>query len=244
VKTESEVEAFKAEASKLVSDCPKCDGSLENLKCDCVRRFHFEVEAFEACIPQDFWYITTDQITHNVGVFERYVKSYVKRLSVAQRKGYGLLFSGSNGVGKTTFMSYILANAIRRGRSAYYTTLLRLDHDFKRGFDDTEVRARLEFMLSSDFLCLDEMTKEQFRALDKPAWIRTQIERILKQRFDENKPVLMATNAGGAQIKEVYGPTIASIITGKYQIAMMEPGDVRATLGKAMSKEMGWDDEA
>lgn len=243
MKSEAEVEAFRVEASKLVRHCPKCDGSLANLDCDCVQRFHFEVEAYEACIPQDFWYAKSADITHNTKVFKRYVKAYVKRLSVAQRRGYGLLFSGSNGVGKSMFISYILANAIRRGRSAYYTTLLGLDHDLKRGFDSTEARARLELMLTSDFLGLDEMTKEVFKSIDKPTWLKTQIERILKQRFDENKPVLMATNASGHQIHEVYGSTIASLIEGKYRTLFMEPGDVRKTLSKRMSYDMGWDDE-
>lgn len=244
MKSEAEVEAYRVEASKLVRECAECDGSLTNLGCGCVRRFHFEVEAYEACIPQDFWYTKSEDITHNLKVFKRYVKRYVKRLSVAQRGGYGLLFSGSNGVGKSMFISYVLANAIRRGRSVYYTTLLGLDHDIKRGFDDPAARERLEYMLTSDFLALDEMTKEVFKSIDKPTWLRTQVERILKQRFDENKPVLMATNASGAQIQEVYGSTIASLIEGKYQTLFMEPGDVRRTLGKRLSADMGWDDEA
>jgi len=244
MKLETEVEAFRAEASRLVSACPKCDGSLTNLDCDCVRKYHFEVEAYEACIPQDFWCTKSEDITHNVKTFNKYVKRYIKRLSVAQRRGYGLLFSGANGVGKSMFISYVLANAIRRGRSAYYTTLVGLDHDLKRGFDEPEARERLEYMLTSDFLGLDEMTKEVFKSIDKPTWLRTQVERILKQRFDENRPVLMATNASGTQIAEVYGTTIASLIEGKYKTLFMEPGDVRRTLGKRMTSEMGWDDEA
>lgn len=242
MKSELEVEAFRVDASRLVSDCPKCDGSLANTSCDCVRKYHFEVEAFEACIPQDFWYTRSKDITHNTKVFNKYVRRYVKRMSVVQRRGYGLLFSGSNGVGKTMFISYVLSNAIRRGRSAYYTTLLGLDHDLKRGFDDPEARERLDLMLTSDFLGLDEMTKEVFKSIDKPTWLRTQVERILKQRFDENRPVLMATNASGAQVHEVYGTTIASLIEGKYQTLFMEPGDVRRSLGKRMGSDMGWDE--
>lgn len=240
MRSEAEVSDFRREAGLAVASCKECDGSLANTECGCVRKYHFEVEAYEACLPRDFWYIKSRKVRHNVDVFNDVVKQYVSRLSVAQRRGYGLLFSGSNGVGKSMFMSYVLANAIRRGRSAYYTTLLNLDHDLKSGFDDPERRQRLELMLTSDFLGLDEMTKEAFRSLDKPTWIKTQIERILKHRFDENKPVLMATNASGAQLKEVYGPTIASIVAGKYQVAMMEPGDVRAVVGRRAVKDMGY----
>jgi predicted AAA+ superfamily ATPase len=243
VRDEAEVEGFRADAARIVSDCPKCKGSLADTACECVRKYHFEVEAFEACIPRDFWYVRTDDVTHNTKVFRRYIKPYVTRLRRAHARGYGMLLSGSNGVGKSMFMSYILANAIRKGKSAYYTTLLQLDHDLKRGFDEHEAKQRLEMMLTSDFLGLDEMTKEQFRALDKPTWMKTQVERILKQRFDESRPVIMATNASPGALSDIYGPTISSIIAGKYRTVVMEPGDVRAMLGAKMDKDMGWDDE-
>lgn len=242
MRDEQEVDDFRAEASDLVTRCRDCKGSLANLACACVRRFHFEVEAFEAGIPRDFWYVKSDDVTHNVRVFTRYIKPYVARMNKAHRHGYGMLLSGPNGVGKTMFMSYILTNVIRRGKSAYYTTLLQLDHDLKRGFDSPAARARLDLMLTSDFLGMDEMTKEQFRSLDKPTWMKTQVERILKQRFDESKPVLMGTNASPGGLAEVYGPTIASVIAGKYRTVVMEPGDVRRQLSKKMSADMGWDD--
>lgn len=240
MRTEAEVESYRAEASRIVRECKKCDGSLDNTNCDCVRKYHFEVAAFEACIPRDFWFTTTSDITVNVEVFKKYIKKYVARLNVAQTKGYGFLLSGSNGCGKSTFVSYVLANAIRRGRSTYYTTLPQLDHDMKRGFDDVSAKDRLEVMLTSDFLVLDEMNKEFFKDAEKPAWIKTQIERLLKRRYDENKAVLMATNATMSQFAMTYGATVASLIAGKYQVLAMEPGDARRKMGKKMLKDMSF----
>jgi len=138
------------------------------------------------------------------------------------------------------FMSYVLARAIRRGRSAYYTTMLQLNHDIKRGFRDQDAQDRLEWLLTSDFLGLDEMGKEQFRAVEQGSFIKTEIERILKQRFDESKPVLMATNLSATALAKAYGGTIASIIGGKYQQVVMEPGDIRKSLAAKMSDDMGY----
>lgn len=241
MKTEQEVNAFKAEAAKMVYACPKCDGALEST-CDCVARFNFQVDAFEACIPRDFWSVESEDVEFNTDAFNHYVVPYAKRLNKAHRHGYGLLFSGSNGVGKTMFMSYVLTRAIRRGKTAYYTTMLQLDHDIKRGFRDTDVQQRLEWMLTSDFLGLDEMGKEQFKAVDQPNFIKTQIERILKQRFDASKPVLLATNLSATALGKTYGDTILSIIGGKYQQVIMEPGDVRKRLAERMAADMGYDE--
>lgn len=239
MKTEQEVSAFKAEAAKQVYECAKCDGALDS-KCECTGNFMFEVEAFEACIPRDFWHATNGDVEFNTDAFEQFVQPYARRLSKAHRHGYGLLFSGANGVGKTMFMSMILGRAIRRGRSAYYTTMLQLDHDIKRGFRDHDAQQRLEWLLTSDFLGLDEMGKEQFKSLDQPNFIKTQIERILKQRFDESKPVLLATNLSGAALGKTYGDTIMSIISGKYQQVVMEPGDIRKRLAEKMTEDMGY----
>lgn len=240
MKTEREVEAFKSESAQRVYNCKKCDGSLDNVECPCVRRFVYELQAFEACIPRDFWNVQPKDIEYNRVAFDSFVQPYVGRIKVAHRKGYGLCFSGSNGVGKTMFISYVLTQAIRSGRSAYYTTMLKLDHDIKAGFDDRAARERLEWMLTSDFLAIDEMGKEQFKALGTNTFTKTQVERILKQRFDESKPVLMATNLGMLGLGKAYGDTILSMVRGKMQNVKMEAGDVRIMNSKRMRDDMGF----
>lgn len=239
MKTEQEVNAFKAEASKAVYACARCDGALGG-DCPCVSQFNFQTDAFEACIPRDFWEVTSGDVEFNTDAFKTYVQPYARHLNKAHKHGYGLLFSGSNGVGKTMFMSYVLTHAIHSGRSTYYTTMLQLDHDIKRGFRDLEAQQRLEWMLTSDFLGLDEMGKEQFKSTDQPNFIKTQIERILKQRFDASKPVLLATNLNTTSLGKIYGDTILSIIGGKYQQVIMEPGDIRKRLAKKMTDDMGY----
>ena len=240
MKTEQEVNNFKAEASRAIYTCKKCQGDLR-IDCSCSRRFAFDCEAFEACIPRDFWHVKDEDVEYNREAFEAFVLPYTKRIATALRRGYGLLLSGPNGVGKTMFMSYVLSRAILRGRSAYYTTMLQLDHDIKQGFRDQEAQKRLEWMLTSDFLGLDEMGKEQLRATDQPSFIRSQIERILKHRFDESKPVILATNLSATALGTTYGDTILSIITGKYQTVVMEPGDIRKLLADRMAEDMGYE---
>ena len=239
MKTKLEVDRFEAESSRRVSQCQKCKGSLED--CECSKIHIFEVAAFEACIPRDFWHFKSTDIEHNRRPFDQLVAPYLKRLNTAHKRGYGLLFSGPNGVGKTTFISYVLLRAIRRGKTAYYTTMLQLAHDIKSGFNDPEAQDRLEWMLTSDFFGLDEMGKEHHREASEQTFMKTQVEMILKRRFDECKPTLLGTNLDTSKFSAMYGTSVASMVSGKYRVVYMEPGDIRKSkLANRMNEEMGY----
>ena len=246
MRTEEQVDEFKQQkGQELVVGCEKCGGSVrDDNKCSCVRHWRYQVSAYEAGIPQEFWYTKPGDITHNVEAFGQ-VRQYVKRIPVAQRNGYGLVFVGNNGVGKSIFASYVLSMAIRRGFTAFYTTLLQLDEDIKKGFHDWRAKKRLEWFLGSDFVVLDEMGKDQWKSLasggNGNSYIRSQVERILKARFDDQQPTIIGTNFNKTQMAENYGATITSMINGKYQTIQMEDGDMRAGLRKKMRAEMGYE---
>jgi hypothetical protein len=240
MRLEDDVESFAAEArTKILLDCKECDGEGPP-GCSCVPLFNVRTKAYEACIPRDFWGVRVEDLSGNVDAFKGLVVPYTKKLKTARRKGYGLMLMGNNGVGKTMFLSFVLMEAIRRTRfTTYYTTLLKLDHDIKRGFNDHEAARRLQWMLSSDFLALDEMGKERVR--DGDSFMRTQIERILKDRYDEGLPTLLATNATARELGKFYGDSVASIIGGKYQsVALKDVGDFRKVMHGRMEKDMGY----
>ncbi len=239
MRTEAEVTEYaqRAEVS-IVYGCRKCAGA--DPECKCRRRYARAVAAYEACVPRDFWDIKVKDVTHNAEVFKGIVLKYVRGLDRALGRGYGLAFLGDNGVGKTYFMSYVLMAAIRAGRSAYYTTLPQLDHDIKRGFNDPTVEKRLAWLLTSDFLALDEMGKEHHRRGRESTYTDTQVERILKQRCDDSLPALLATNMDHEALLAAYGPTVGSIIGGKFQAVVMKPGDYRNTMAAKMTDDMGY----
>lgn len=237
MKTAAEVEDFRRQARRdVILRCKECNLGADP-DCGCHARFRLRVAAFEASVPRDFWEITAEDIAHNKGVFDTMVRVYASKLKLAMKRGYGLLFLGANGVGKTTFISWVLMEAIRAGRSAYYTTLPQLDYDIKRGFTDDAARERLEWLLTSDFVAIDEVGKEHFKG-QEGSWTKTQLERILKERFDDSAPVLLATNMDYSTVEKTYGPTMASIFNGKYQQVTMLPGDFRENLRKKMDKDM------
>lgn len=239
MRTEQEVEAFKKEATRRhILGCKKCNAGSDPA-CRCHTRCRREVLAYEACIPRDFWGVKADQVKHNAEPFKRFVQAYAGQLTQALKNGYGLLLLGANGVGKTMFTSYVLMEAIRQRRTSYYTTLPGLDYNIKRGFGNDSLRDRLDLMFTSDFVAIDEVGKEHFKG-EGGSWIKTQLERILKQRFDDSMPVLLATNMDFEGLAKAYGPTMASIFNGKYKQVTMMPGDFRANLHEKMEKDMGY----
>lgn len=235
MRTKWECDLFRSEAETRVRRrCKKCQGKDD--KCDCVQRLEREAEGYEACVPKDFWHVEDLKIEHNVHAFETRIVPYCKKFRQARGRGFGLFLTGDNGVGKTTFISYVLMRAIRKGWTTYYTTLPQLDYDIKQGFRDEEARQRLDWYLGSDFVAIDEVAKEKFKGGKEDNYTRMQVERILKRRYDDSAPVILATNGGLESIEEAYGKSIASVITGKCLEVVLEDGDQRERARKSMEK--------
>jgi DNA replication protein DnaC len=235
MRTVDDVERFDREVEAARKRCGRCQG--EDDDCQCAARARLRSAAYAACVPKDFWEWPVVSVTHNVEAFRGVILPYCERLHVARRHGYGLVLLGECGVGKSLFMSMILTRALCCGWSAYYTTTPELDHNTKRAFNDREVARRLDLMLGADFLALDELGKEQHRSGDNH--MRVQVERVLKRRFDDSMPTLLAANMDEAGIEQAYGKTIASVIVGKYQHVSLEAGDYRAELREQMKERMG-----
>lgn len=199
-------------------------------------RLAYERAMFEGCVPQEFWFTTRGEVRHNLDAFQGYVLPYRRRLRRAYNHGYSLLFTGDNGTGKTMFMCYVLGRAVAMGFSVYYTTLKRMDTNIKAGFDDPAAARRLRAMLATDFLAIDELAKEHA----KSEFLTSELEEILKARYDDRFPTLLSSNSGYNVLTEMYGPTIASMLEGRYQRVELDGGDFRGKTRGAMRKGMGY----
>lgn len=192
---------------------------------------------YSACIPRDFIDVQDGDVIHNRHIWESVILPYCAKANKAREGGYGLYFEGDNGVGKTMFLCYLLTEVIRKGYSGYYTTVLEMDLNLKRGLNDLAAMDRINhLLLYSDFLGLDELTKERSRYEDN--WTRTQIERVLKFRHDYGLPTIVVTNANVERIGQVYGASVRSVLRGKYYRAAFLPGDIRKQVHDRMRIDM------
>jgi DNA replication protein DnaC len=241
MRSEEDVINFEQEVRRRYAyNCKKCNGTDHS--CECHIKCEIQKRAYEACIPKDFWNIKAKNVSHNKPVFRKTILKYSKKITEALRGGFGLVLLGNNGVGKSYFLSYVLMRAIRKGYSTYYTTLLTLAHNMKRGWKDPKIEQRLEWLFTSDFLAIDEIGKGRHKGLkkDEATFMDTEIERILKDRFDNSRPVLIASNMQFIELLEVYGPTVESMLMSKFKVAQLEDGDCRKQLAAEMKNKMGY----
>jgi DNA replication protein DnaC len=239
MRTHDDIQEFKHKAQAVyLHNCSKCEGT--DTECMCYERYETAVKQYEGCIPKDFWKTDEKKIRGNRKVFNDVILKYVNKLSVALSKGYGFVLLGSNGVGKTYFISYVLNEAIKNGRTVYYTTMPQLAHDIKCGFDDKSIQRRLEWYLTSDFVAIDEIGKEKFFKKDQKTFMDTELERMMKRRCDDSLPVILAANMNTEQLMKSYGATIGSIIMGKMKMAVMDGADQRRKLATEMKRKMGY----
>lgn len=221
MRTRHEVEAFEQDA---------------NAREITMGRVAYETAMYEGCVPELYWFTKASEVRHNREAFEGVVIPYKRNLKAAMANGYSLLLHGDNGTGKTMFISYILGRAVVRRLSVYYTTLMGFDADIKRGFGDREMEARLRMHMSADIVAIDELGKEQA----KRDFIATHLEVYLKERYDNGYPVLLGSNLDYPEICRLYGPTIESMLEGRYQRIALEGGDFRKKSAAKMRSDMGY----
>lgn len=228
--------------------CKYCKGL--SLQCECRKRFALETRCFEACIPESFWWADRKDVHHNCEIFDELIVPYVRKVPVAHREGAGLFLYGTNGCGKSMFLSWILTRIARSGKfTCYYTTMPQLAKDLSLTWSDKsgEAAKRLAYYQSSDFVVIDELGKERARAGD--SFARVELERWAKDRFDKCQPTLWAANVAPSDLekdpeKGGYGETIISLIEGRCKVVPMEPGDFRkGALRSTIGSAMGWEDD-
>lgn len=191
-------------------------------------------ECYAAGVPRSFWNVRSSDVTHNKEIFSKVICQYRKMRRKVLSKGWGLVLMGDNGSGKTMFASYVATQFLRRGTSIYYTTLVGLNEDFKRGFSDPAFSARLETALEADFLVLDELGKE----LRADGHLGVRLEQILKQRYDDARPTVLATNLSWDELVKRYGSSIESMLEGRYLKVPLSAGDYRKVSKHRMKKDL------
>ncbi len=223
MRTSKEVEDF---ADRTLEECGKDEARAE-----------FYTQCFESCIPKSFWNVTGKDVVENKRAFRKVVLRYIQKWKTAINHGYGLVFIGDNGTGKTLFLSFILTQMLKRGCSVYYTSIAQYDVDLKSGYNDAKRARRLEKLLDCDFLAIDEMGKEHVK---NDSHLRSRIELLLKTRFDNGDATLIATNLNDETLEEHYGSSITSMLRGKYTYVPLACADFRERSAETMNEKMGF----
>ena len=186
----------------------------------------WQMKMLRANVPREFWHIDFANFFGDKKA-RKMVKKYCGRLSTALESGFGFIFCGANGVGKTTLQMLILKEALKKGYTAFHITLPEIFEHIYMGFEDREVQAELRrITFQTQFLAIGELGKDYHRATSK-LFAKSQFDSIFRTRRGMCKPTSMDTNLMGEELEDTYGDSIMSLFMSRQKIVMVEGRDFR-----------------
>lgn len=157
-----------------------------------------------------------------------FCQDYIDNIELMLENNKGILFFGSNGVGKS-FLSCIILKEVYRHRyscrrvtfSSYISAYTESWGASKSERDIAEQNL-LDKYKGVDFLVLEEIGKEIDSRVAKPI-----LEDLLRYREEHGLTTIVCSNIAPSMIKEIYGASIMSIIKGNMTPIQLVGEDMR-----------------
>lgn len=153
-----------------------------------------------------------------------FVRDYLDDLEDHAELGEGICFMGANGVGKSMLSCIILKEFYRNRFSCQRVTFSNYINSYTEdwGSKDSADRFSYEKYKSAEFLILEEIGKEVSTKVAKPI-----LEDLLRYREEKGLVTVICTNLTPENLREMYGPSVCSLINGNMQIVMISSEDRR-----------------
>lgn len=212
--TPSDISTLKKLQENIVN-CPKCHGS--DFNCDCVKQYRFFNSMVLSGIPAKYRYADIQQITvKSLSTSIKEIKNYVSNLKTYKDTGKGLYLYGTTGTGKSYVACYILEQALNLGYSVFFCTV----EQYKRALFDKD-NDYIYCVNESDFILIDDYGRE---FTDTKGFIDSQVDEMLRYRYDRNKPTIITSNILSQDIENL---RIKSILYDAYIKVPFECADYR-----------------
>lgn len=213
---------FLLELKELtMGSCEKCnEGWLENNACDCRKIFVYLKELVYAKIPEEYWNLEWNKIDISPKSIKTLIRKYLDNFEIAKKKGKGVCFVGTNGIGKTTLLCEIGKKSIQLGFNTFYTTAQAYIDGKMIG--DSEMLKRIEE--NTDVLLLDELAKPYKKKGSD--YVPAKMEELFRRLLPRNVIVCVATNFQESEIEEIFGDSTFSIMKRKIKFLTLLGDDV------------------
>lgn len=166
-------------------------------------------------IPRLFFNATLDQYDIEPDIKQLF-KNYLDNLPSMLSDVINLVLYGTNGSGKTYLACLIIKEAYRERYSSFIVTFQRLiDMHFKK--EDKYFQERLQEIIESDFLVIDEIGKES--RSNKSDYNVAILEEILRTRDTLGRPTILCMNLLLDEedgFYEQYGSSVTSLVEGNF----------------------------
>lgn len=172
-------------------------------------------------IPKKFHNITIEDFEafdEELLDVKTYVEEYISDIPTRFNQNSGLLFFGSNGVGKTMLASIIAKECYRNRYSVRRVTFMEYISQYTRAWgaktpEEKETQESLFYdnFKGVEFLVLEEVGKEIESNINVSI-----LEDCLRYREDRGLVTIICTNLSGKNLFERYGASIESLIKGNF----------------------------
>ena len=171
-------------------------------------------------IPRKFHDISIEDFKtygdSDLNAVKKYVRDYINNIDGMFNSNHGIYFYGANGVGKTMLSCIIVKEAYKHRYTSKRVTFAEYVQKYtaKKKKKTPEEKEALEDEFYNrykavEFLVLEEMGKE----MDTKA-VRPILEDLLRYREDNGLVTIYCSNLAPSQLKNIYGNSIFSLISG------------------------------
>lgn len=126
---------------------------------------------------------------------------YVQNLDENLAKGKGIWFTGGTGTGKTTLGMLIASEALKAGMTVgiYFAPklLTRIRQTYQEAEQENAYSRFFERITSVDLLYIDDLGSER-----RTDWVVEQLYAVVNERYENQRPMLVTSNAEGEIIDE------------------------------------------
>lgn len=182
-------------------------------------------------VPKHFLKTKLNDYKDEQNLVKPYIKDYISNISTNIEDGMGLFFYGSNGVGKSMLSCIIMKEAYMNRYTCKRCTFMEYINEYTRmwGCKNEDEKSTLEenfyyYYKGVELLVIEEIGKE----VDTKISV-TVLEDLLRYREEHMLATIVCTNLAPKDIKEKYGASIFSLITGNFTPIKIVGNDQRKT---------------
>lgn len=225
------------------TDCPKCDAELQreadardaqirNGIGDNAARLAMAMDA--AGIPTRFTDCTIWNYQHGMekqrAVWNT-IRDAATNIATVIQQGRSFVMLGEPGTGKTHLSCGLVRHVVEKGGTAIYTTaagmMQRIKATFGEHATETTEQAIAAFT-SCDMLAIDEIGRQV-----STEYSMTTFFEILNARYNNRRPVVLASNMDRVQFSEFVGPSILDRLREDGTMMIFDWASTRVSRAKA-----------
>lgn len=137
---------------------------------------------------------------------------YLDNVAWYVNRGFGLIFHGGFGTGKTSLATLILRNLISQGHDGYFTTFSEMIDTYTGGWNDAIEKAWFHKRIkNAGVLVLDDIGKE-YKTRKNSDLPESTFDEVLRHRVAAGTPTIITTNLSLTDLQQGYGGSVMSLL--------------------------------